>query len=137
MVRPDAGRVYALGADGLSGPASASSYAITLIPALFMTAVCSTHTFIAGEGLALPRTCLSYALGGAATLAVLGLFREMEKTVRATKRRSVQETRIAPEKCPGNDSTEPERMPQERRASASPATQKTAADAGRRQPEYK
>ncbi len=46
---------------------------IALVPALFMTAVCSTYLFIAGEGLHLPPT-LSYVLGGCTTLLVFGLF---------------------------------------------------------------
>ena len=76
-------------------------YAITLIPALFMTAVCSTYIFIAGEGLALPRN-LSYALGGAATLAVLGLFLRWKR--RYERRNAVPYRKPgSPEKCPGND----------------------------------
>ncbi len=46
---------------------------VTLVPALFMTAVCSTYLFIAGEGLHLPPT-LSYVLGGCTTLLVFVLF---------------------------------------------------------------
>ena len=46
---------------------------IALVPALFMTAVCSTYLFIAGEGLHLAPT-LSYLLGGCMTLLVFGLF---------------------------------------------------------------
>ena len=76
-------------------------YAITLIPALFMTAVCSTYIFIAGEGLALSRN-LSYALGGAATLAVLGLFLRWKR--RYEQRNAVPYRKPgSPEKCPGND----------------------------------
>lgn len=48
-------------------------YIITLIPALFMTAVCSTYIFIAPEGLSLGRE-LSQLLGGIVTLAVFVLF---------------------------------------------------------------
>ena len=76
-------------------------YAITLIPALFMTAVCSTYIFIAGEGLALSRN-LSYALGGAATLAALGLFLRWKR--RYEQRNAVPYRKPgSPEKCPGND----------------------------------
>ena len=81
-------------------------YAITLIPALFMTAVCSTYIFIAGEGLAL--SLLRAGRSGDTRRA--RFVPEMEKTIRATKRRSVQETRIAGE-VPGKRLTEPERTP--------------------------
>ena len=80
-------------------------YAITLIPALFMTAVCSTYIFIAGEGLALSRH-LSYALGGAATLAVLGLFLRWKR--RYEQRNTVPYRKPeSPEKCMGNDRRSP------------------------------
>ena len=42
------------------------NYYITLLPALFMTAVCSTYICIAPEGLGLSET-LSYAVGGTCT----------------------------------------------------------------------
>lgn len=42
-------------------------YILTLIPALFMTAVCSTYICIAPEGFALPQN-LSYIIGGVCTL---------------------------------------------------------------------
>ena len=45
---------------------SGKSYWITLIPALFMTAVCSTYICIAPEGLGLTHT-LSYIIGGICT----------------------------------------------------------------------
>lgn len=48
-------------------------YVITLLPAIFMTAVCSTYIFIAPEGLSLD-TGLSQILGGIVTLIVLGIF---------------------------------------------------------------
>lgn len=48
-------------------------YGITLIPALFMTAVCTTYIFVAPEGLRLP-TGLSQALGGIITFLVFLLF---------------------------------------------------------------
>ena len=43
------------------------NYYITLLPALFMTAVCSTYICIAPEGLALSGH-ISYVLGGICTL---------------------------------------------------------------------
>lgn len=48
-------------------------YWITLIPALFMTAVCSSYIFIAPEGFGLG-THLSWLLGGIITIAVLAYF---------------------------------------------------------------
>lgn len=52
---------------------SRKNYWITLIPALFMTAVCSTYIFIAPEGFALSRN-LSWCVGGFITLVVLVYF---------------------------------------------------------------
>lgn len=49
------------------------AYIITLIPALFMTAVCSTYIFIAPEGFALSHT-ISYVCGMACTVASLVVF---------------------------------------------------------------
>lgn len=49
------------------------NYLITLLPALFMTAVCSTYICIAPEGLSLSTT-LSYIVGGSLTLSALILF---------------------------------------------------------------
>jgi carbon starvation protein CstA len=49
------------------------NYWLTLIPALFMTAVCSTYILIAKEGFSLPHT-LSYCIGGGVTLGLLWLF---------------------------------------------------------------
>ncbi len=49
------------------------AYIITLIPALFMTAVCSTYIFIAPEGFSLSHT-VSYIGGAICTLVVLGVF---------------------------------------------------------------
>lgn len=48
-------------------------YIVTLVPALFMTCVCSTYICIAGEGFCLPPT-VSYIAGGACTLLALVLF---------------------------------------------------------------
>jgi carbon starvation protein CstA len=48
-------------------------YIITLIPALFMTAVCSTYIFIAPEGLALS-TSVSQQAGLAVTLITFAAF---------------------------------------------------------------
>ena len=42
-------------------------YGLTLVPALFMTAVCSTYICIAPEGLGLSHA-VSYAIGGICTL---------------------------------------------------------------------
>ena len=48
------------------------NYYVTLLPALFLTAVCSTYICIAPEGLALSGY-ISYVLGGICTLvAVIG-----------------------------------------------------------------
>lgn len=44
------------------------NYWVTLVPALFMTCVCTTYIFIAPEGFSLPAT-VSYVLGGIALLA--------------------------------------------------------------------
>lgn len=49
------------------------AYLITLIPALFMTAVCSTYIFIAPEGFQLPSR-LSQLLGGIVTLLLWAWF---------------------------------------------------------------
>ena len=48
-------------------------YIITLIPALFMTAVCSTYIFIAPEGLGM-QAGISQIIGGCITVAVFILF---------------------------------------------------------------
>lgn len=48
-------------------------YWLTLIPALFMTSVCSTYICIAPEGLSLPHI-LSYSIGGVCTLIGAGWF---------------------------------------------------------------
>ncbi|WP_455668787.1 carbon starvation CstA family protein [Phocaeicola sp.] len=60
------------------------NYYITLFPALFMTAVCSTYICIAPEGLALPET-VAYGIGGACTLiAAIGFvtwYRKQNKLV--------------------------------------------------------
>jgi carbon starvation protein CstA len=48
-------------------------YPITLIPALFMTMVCSTYLLISPEGFNLNHT-LSYCLGGCITLLILIIF---------------------------------------------------------------
>jgi carbon starvation protein CstA len=49
------------------------NYYITLLPALFMTAVCTTYIFIAKEGFALPPVW-AYAAAGSITLLLLALF---------------------------------------------------------------
>ncbi|MDR1680295.1 MAG: carbon starvation protein A [Prevotellaceae bacterium] len=61
------------------------NYLLTLIPALFMTLVCSTYILIAKEGFSLPHT-LSYALGGGVTLLLLWLFFKKIKPLRGMKR---------------------------------------------------
>ena len=48
-------------------------YVITLIPALFMTMVCTTYIFVAPEGLHLAQG-ISYLLGGAVTIVCLAMF---------------------------------------------------------------
>lgn len=48
-------------------------YIITLIPALFMTAVCSTYILMAPEGLVLPEVW-AYAIAAVVVLFVFGLF---------------------------------------------------------------
>ena len=48
-------------------------YVITLIPALFMTAVCSTYIFVAPEGFGLS-SGFSQLLGLLVTLIVFGIF---------------------------------------------------------------
>lgn len=52
---------------------SGKLYIVTLIPALFMTAVCSTYIFVAPEGLGMDVT-LSQILGGVITAITLGAF---------------------------------------------------------------
>ena len=54
-------------------------YAIALLPALFMTMVCSTYICMAPEGFALPPIA-GYAIGGAATLACLAVFIKFVRT---------------------------------------------------------
>lgn len=48
-------------------------YFITLIPAIFMTAVCSTYLFISPEGFALPQH-ISYSIGAIVTITCTALF---------------------------------------------------------------
>ena len=48
-------------------------YVITLIPALLMTAVCSTYLFISKQAFGLPET-VAYALGGVVTVVALVWF---------------------------------------------------------------
>ena len=48
-------------------------YIITLIPALFMTAICTTYILMAPEGLALPEVW-AYAIAAVVVLFVFGLF---------------------------------------------------------------
>ncbi|MCI7357181.1 MAG: carbon starvation protein A, partial [Parabacteroides sp.] len=54
-------------------------YIVTLIPALFMTMVCSTYIFVAPEGFGLSYT-LSLVISAIITLALLGLFLYKGKT---------------------------------------------------------
>lgn len=49
------------------------NYWVTLIPALFMTAVCSTYILIAPEGLSLPAS-IAYSLGIVCVLIAIGWF---------------------------------------------------------------
>ena len=49
------------------------AYIVTLLPALFMTMVCSTYIFVAPEGLSLPYG-ISLVLGACVTVAVLACF---------------------------------------------------------------
>ena len=52
---------------------SKKSYIVTLIPALFMTAVCSTYIFVAPEGLGMENG-ISQIIGFAITIVVLAFF---------------------------------------------------------------
>ncbi len=52
---------------------SKKNFYITLIPALFMTCVCTTYICIAGEGFSMPMT-ISYLIGGICTIVALVLF---------------------------------------------------------------
>lgn len=58
------------------------NYWIVVIPAAFMTAVCSTYILLAPEGLKLP-PAIAYSLGGLITALLLGLF--FFKEVRTTE----------------------------------------------------
>lgn len=60
-----------------------SGYLIALIPALFMTMVCSTYILIAPEGLALPLHLhwLGYSIAALITLCVLGAFTKWTKSL--------------------------------------------------------
>ena len=60
-----------------------SFYWITLIPALFMTAVTSTYLFFAPEGFALTRE-IAYTIGGVITVAAFVGFLVYEKRIRKT-----------------------------------------------------
>ncbi|MEG1464362.1 MAG: carbon starvation CstA 5TM domain-containing protein, partial [Mucinivorans sp.] len=53
-------------------------YWITLIPALFMTAVCSTYILMADAGFGI-NTNISYIWGAVVTLGALGLFMIKQK----------------------------------------------------------
>ncbi len=57
-------------------------YVVTLLPAMFMTMVCSTYICIAPEGFHLSET-LSYAIGGIATLACLVQFMRWNRTIKS------------------------------------------------------
>ena len=52
---------------------SKKPYIVTLIPALFMTAVCSTYIFVAPEGLGMENG-ISQIIGFAITIVVLAFF---------------------------------------------------------------
>jgi carbon starvation protein CstA len=56
-------------------------YILTLVPALFMTAVCSTYIFIAPEGLGLPAS-VSQLLGLAITLITFAVFIVWKRKIR-------------------------------------------------------
>lgn len=58
-------------------------YLIALVPALFMTMVCSTYILIAPEGLALPLHLhwLGYLIAALITLCVLGVFTKWTKSL--------------------------------------------------------
>jgi carbon starvation protein CstA len=56
-------------------------YILTLVPALFMTAVCSTYIFIAPEGLGLPAH-ISQLLGLAITLITFVVFIVWKRKIR-------------------------------------------------------
>ncbi len=58
-------------------------YLIALVPALFMTMVCSTYILIAPEGLALPLHLhwLGYSIAALITLCVLGVFTKWTKSL--------------------------------------------------------
>ncbi|MDR2449520.1 MAG: carbon starvation protein A [Prevotellaceae bacterium] len=58
---------------------SKKNYWITLVPALFMTAVCTTYILIAKEGLSLPHT-LSYSISGCVTFLLLTVFIRKRKS---------------------------------------------------------
>lgn len=58
-------------------------YIVTLIPALFMTAVCSTYLFVAPEGLGMP-TGISQLIGGCITVLVFILFLVWKRKFTAT-----------------------------------------------------
>lgn len=62
---------------------SRKNYLVTLIPALFMTCVCSTYIIIAPEGLSMPQN-VSYIAGGAATLIALIWFIQWYKKEKAS-----------------------------------------------------
>ena len=56
------------------------NYFITLLPALFMTCVCSTYICMANEGFGLP-AIWGYSIGGICTLIGLLLFIRWKKQV--------------------------------------------------------
>lgn len=59
------------------------NYFVTLLPALFMTAVCSSYICIAPEGFSLS-AALSYTVGGVCTIASILLFRSWYLKTRQT-----------------------------------------------------
>ena len=61
------------------------NYLVTLLPALFMTAVCSTYIVMAPEGFAQPAT-VGYPIGAAAVAATGIAFVRWIKRVRTSAR---------------------------------------------------
>ena len=64
---------------------SNKNYQITLIPALFMTAVCVTYILIAKEGFSMPHT-LSYCISGCVTVLLFLLFMLRRKKLQSNMR---------------------------------------------------
>lgn len=66
-------------------------YAVGLVPALFMTMVCSTYILVAPEGLSWP-TNISYLLGGIVTLLTFVLFMRWKHSLRKAEKEEETET---------------------------------------------